>query len=78
MKYFIATLACGGIFILYSVIGVALHWKNGGGLIDWIILFVALGATWKKITKSNKLKSHDPRPPIEGSNLFDDEGRIIP
>ena len=52
MKYVLAILACAGLFILYSVLGVTVFgWKHGGGAIPMMILLAAMGATWRAITK---------------------------
>lgn len=52
MKYVLALLVCAGIFFLYIVLGMVLFgWEHGGGLIPNLILFAALGATWRAITK---------------------------
>jgi hypothetical protein len=52
VKYGIAVVACAGILIIYVMIGVALDWDNGGGILPASILFAVLAATWKGITKS--------------------------
>jgi len=55
MKYIMATLACAGLFILYTILGaVVFGWKHGGGAIPMLILFAAMGATWRAITKEKK------------------------
>ena len=51
MRYLLAILACGGIFILYAVIAGLLEWKHGGGAIPIVILLGAIGSTWHAITK---------------------------
>lgn len=57
--YLIAILACVGILIIYSFIGVWLGWKHGGGIIPMIILFGVISATWKGITGLSKQKGED-------------------
>jgi len=53
MKYVLAILACAGLFVIYTVLGVAVFgWKHGGGVIPILILFAAMGATWRAITKN--------------------------
>ena len=53
MKYVLAILACAGLFLLYAVLGAAVFgWKHGGGVIPMLILFAAMGATWRAITKN--------------------------
>ena len=52
MKYVLAILACVAICIIYVVIGAGLGWKHGGGVIPMLILFAAIGATWRGITKN--------------------------
>ena len=52
MKYILAILACAGLFILYAVLGEAVFgWEHGGGAIPMLILFAAMGAVWRAITK---------------------------
>jgi hypothetical protein len=55
MKYGLAVLACIGIFFVYAMIGAALGWRHGGGVIPMLIL----GATWRGITKSGKVSEKD-------------------
>jgi hypothetical protein len=53
MKYFLAILACFGVVVAYILIGAGVFgWKHGGGVIPMLILFAALGAIWRKMTKS--------------------------
>jgi len=59
MKYGLAVLACIGIFFVYAMIGAALGWRHGGGVIPMLILFAILGATWRGITKSGKVSEKD-------------------
>lgn len=55
MKYVMAILACAGLFILYTILGaVVFGWKHGGGAIPMLILFAAMWATWRAITKERK------------------------
>ena len=74
MKYVLAISACVGIFITYAIIGAALGWRHGGGLIPMLILFAAIGATWRKITKINfnKFESNNPK-----SLIDDPEGDAV-
>ena len=52
MKYVLAILACAGLAILYAVLGAALFgWTRGGGWLPMILLFAAMGAIWRAITK---------------------------
>jgi len=60
MKYFLAILACGAEIIAYAVIGALLGWKRGGGIIPMLILFAAIGWTWRNITKSKKAETAVP------------------
>jgi len=53
MKYVLAIIACAAIFLIYVVIGAALGWENGGGVIPMSILFSAIGGTWYGITKKS-------------------------
>src|SRR5687768_7893454 len=50
-RYVLAVVACAAIVFAYSAVGVALDWKHGGGALPMILLFVALGATWRTITR---------------------------
>lgn len=51
-KKVIAFIACAGIFVAYHLIGVIVFgWEHGGGVIPMLLLFVALRATWRAITK---------------------------
>lgn len=60
MKYVLAILACAGLFILYAVLGAAVFgWKHGGGAIPMLILLVAMGATWRTITKKREPEGGD-------------------
>lgn len=59
MKYGLAVLACIGIFFVYIMIGAALGWRHGGGAIPMFILIIILGATWRGITKSTKMKKEE-------------------
>jgi hypothetical protein len=53
MKYLLAILACAGMFILYALLGSVLFgWKHGGGVIPMLLLFAAMAAVWRAITKS--------------------------
>ena len=45
----LAIVACIAILIAYGVIGAAIGWKHGGGLIPTLILWAALSATWRGI-----------------------------
>jgi hypothetical protein len=49
MKYVMAIGACIGIVFLYGIIGAALGFRNGGGLIPVLILMATLAATWNAI-----------------------------
>ena len=52
MKYFLAILTCVGVCIAYLLIGAGVFgWEHGGGVIPMLILFAALGAIWRKMTK---------------------------
>jgi hypothetical protein len=52
-KYFLAILACFGVVVAYILIGAGVFgWEHGGGVIPMLILFAALGAIWRKMTKS--------------------------
>ena len=62
MKYVLAILACAGLFILYAVLGAAVFgWKHGGGAIPMLILFAAMGATWRAITKKRDTPQGGPQ-----------------
>jgi uncharacterized RDD family membrane protein YckC len=57
MKYIVAILVCAVIFILYGVLGTAIFgWKHGGGAIPMLLLFAAMAATWRGITKDRSPK----------------------
>ena len=52
MKYVLAIFVCVAICIAYALIGALLGWRSGGGVIPMMILFAALVATWRGITKN--------------------------
>ena len=51
MKHLIAIIVCGCIFLVHVVIGVALGWEHGGGVIPMMVLLAAMAAAWRAITK---------------------------
>jgi len=51
VKYVLALIACVSIVIVYALIGAALGWKRGGGIIPMMLLCAALPAAWRAITK---------------------------
>ena len=63
--YLVAALACTSIVITYSVIGVFLGWKNGGGFLSIAILFGVIVATWKGIIGLSKRREPSNK---EGNN----------
>ncbi len=70
MKYVVAVIACGGLFLVYAVIGASLGWRHGGGFIPMMILISVVGAVWAGITRSastgektKKERSSEPPPP---------------
>lgn len=67
MKYVVAVIACGGLFLLYAVIGASLGWRHGGGIIPMMILLSIVGAVWAMIAKSptsgDKTKKESPSKP---------------
>jgi hypothetical protein len=84
MKYVVAVIACGGLFLLYAVIGATLGWRHGGGIIPMMILLSIVGAVWTVITRSasssdNKTKkeppSKPPPPPFAGFQDIPKESR---
>lgn len=50
-KYVMALLACLGIFGVYVVIAASMGWKQGGGYVVMVIVFMAIVGTWKAITR---------------------------
>ena len=60
MRYGLAIVACIGIFFVYGLIGAALGWRHGGGVIPIMILLAILGATWRGITKGGQAKTEKP------------------
>jgi hypothetical protein len=71
MKYALAVLACFGVCVAYVLIGVALGWHAGGGVVPMTILFVAIGAIWRSIRKkkiSENTNSANGIKPIETEN----------
>ncbi len=51
MKYFLAILACIGVFLVFLLVSVLMGWKSGGGLIPQLILYASMAAVWRVITK---------------------------
>jgi len=51
MKYLTAIIVCVGIFFVYSLIGAALGWKRGGGVLPMMVLFAAMAAAWRALTR---------------------------
>ncbi len=77
MKYVLAILACIVIFIAYVIIGAALGWRHGGGLIPVMILFAAIGATWRAITKKRPDKDSEITTSSEAIKDTNTSGPII-
>ena len=50
-KYVMALLACLGIFGVYVVIAASMGWKQGGGYVVMVIVFMAIVGAWKAITR---------------------------
>lgn len=70
MKYVIAVIACGGLFLLYAVIGASLGWRHAGGAIPMGILLSVMGAVWVAIIRftpsddnTKKETTSEPQPP---------------
>ncbi len=59
VRYTLAVIACLGIFSLYIGIAAVIKWKNSGGTVMMLILFAAIAATWKGITKAPKEQTKD-------------------
>ena len=51
MKYFLCVLAVIVEYIVYAMIGVALGWKHGGGVLPLFVLYAAMAATCRAIVK---------------------------
>ena len=63
MKYVVAVIACGGLFLLYVIIGVGLGWRRGGGIIPMMILLSVVGAAWAAITRSSSSTDQTKKEP---------------
>ena len=50
VRILLALIACFGVYMLYVIIGVALGWKRGGGMIPVLVMLVCMGYTWRAIT----------------------------
>lgn len=50
LRYVLAILACGGIFVLYIFLNILFGWKHGGGMVVIAVLMAALSLTWTSIT----------------------------
>ena len=61
MRYFFALLACAALFFLYVLLGVAMGWKHGGGLIPMGILMFLISVTWSSITTSDKKQDDEKK-----------------
>lgn len=48
-RTFLAIIACIGIFLLHTLISVALGWRHGGGLIPMLVLWGLMVFTWRLI-----------------------------
>lgn len=68
-RYFVAVLACAAIVLAYSAIGALLGWKNTGGVFPMMLLFAALGVTWRRI-----MRQRNRQKPIEEGATTSDGG----
>ncbi len=50
VRILLALIACLGIYMLYVIIGVALGWKRGGGMIPVLVMLACMGYAWRAIT----------------------------
>ena len=50
VRILLALIACFGVYMLYVIIGVALGWKRGGGMIPVLVMLACMGYTWRAIT----------------------------
>ena len=57
MRYFFAILACFALFIVYTMVGLMMGWRHGGGIIPMLIFFAACSFIWKKITKKDNTEN---------------------
>lgn len=51
MKYVICVIAVILEYLVYSMIGVALGWRHGGGFLPMLLLYSAMAATCRAIIK---------------------------
>ena len=72
MKYFLCALAVIIEFIVYAMIGGALGWRYGGGLLPQLLLYSAMAATCRAIVKHFNKKNSTKSVP-EVSEEDDDE-----
>ncbi|MFA7172321.1 MAG: hypothetical protein WC340_02730 [Kiritimatiellia bacterium] len=58
VRYVFGILACAGLYLLYTILGVfVFDWKQGGGILPMALLFACMGVTWRFIvTKTKKRK----------------------
>lgn len=54
VRIVLALLACFAIFVAHTLIGVALGWERGGGIIPMMIMFALWGFTWRAIVGKKK------------------------
>lgn len=58
MKYVLCVVAVIAEFFAYAMIGAALGWRYGGGLLPQLLLYAAMAATCRAIIKHfNKEKN---------------------
>lgn len=49
MRHFAAAAICGGVFLVYGLVCLAIGWKNLGGAIPAVSLFAFLVWLWRKV-----------------------------
>lgn len=55
VRFFLAVLACLGIYMIYVIIAVVLDWKPGDdGIIPMAITVACMGAAWRAIFREKK------------------------
>ena len=64
MKYVLCGLAVIAEFIAYALIGGALGWSHGGGLIPMMLFYAVVGATCRAILKYFNEKKAEATTPV--------------
>ena len=73
MKYVLCGLAVIAEFFAYSMIGVMLGWKHGGGMLPMMLLWAVWAATCRSIMKHFDGKNKTSTTVVAGDKDLPDE-----